>query len=259
MTAELLLTRDNAVATLTLNRPGKHNALTAAMWEQLAARLRALSDDEGVRCVILTGAGGQAFSAGADIAEFASVRSDVAQARSYGARIAAAIGAIEACRHPVVAAIRGLCVGGGLELAAACDLRIAGAGARFGIPVGRLGLVVAYAELRPLLRLVGPAYAKELLFEGNLYDAAAAQRMGLLNRVVPDAEVEREARATAQRIAEGAPLVARWHKRFVGRLLEGTPLSETETDESFRCFATDDYRIGREAFLAKRVPRFSGR
>jgi enoyl-CoA hydratase/carnithine racemase len=167
--------------------------------------------------------------------------------------------AIFGCRHPVIAQIRGLCVGGGLELTTTCDLRICGAGARFGIPVKRLGLVVSYTELRPLIDLIGPANALEILLEGRIHSADEALRMGLVNRVVADDAVEQDVFATAVRIAEGAPLVARWHKKFTRRLLQSEPLTDAEMDESFHCFETEDFRAGYQAFLAKREPEFNGR
>ena len=212
-----------------------------------------------MRCVILAGAGDRAFSVGADISEFEENRSSVERARSYHQRTHAAMQTITGCRHPVIAQIRGLCVGGGLEVATLCDLRICGASARFGIPVKRLGLVVSHAELAPLLDLIGPANALEILLEGKIHGAEDALRMGLVNRIVPDAEVEREVRATAARIAEGAPLVARWHKKFTRRLLQAEPLSDQEMDESFHCFETEDFRTGYQAFLAKTTPEFRGR
>jgi enoyl-CoA hydratase len=166
---------------------------------------------------------------------------------------------IGACRHPVVAKIRGLCVGGGLELALTADLRIAGESARFGIPVKRLGLVVAYSELEPLIQLVGPANALEILLEGRIFGADEALRMGLINRVVTDVELDAELEATVARIAEGAPLTARWHKKFTRRLMRPEPLSPDELDESFHCFGTEDFRAGYRAFLAKSSPKFQGR
>jgi enoyl-CoA hydratase/carnithine racemase len=152
-----------------------------------------------------------------------------------------------------------LCVGGGLELTTTCALRICGESARLGIPVKRLGLVVSYSELKPLVDLIGPANALEILLEGRIHSADEALRMGLVNRVVPDAEVERETFATAERIAEGAPLVARWHKKFTRRLMQPEPITEEEMDESFYCFETEDFRAGYRAFLAKSRPEFRGR
>ena len=171
----------------------------------------------------------------------------------------ATLRSLEECRHPLVAQIHGVCVGGGLEIAALCDLRICGEGSRFGVPIKNLGLTMAYAEMAPLLRLVGRAVALEILLEGRVFGAAEAKEKGLVTRVVPDAEVANEARATAERIAEGAPLVARWHKKFARRLSDPRPLSAAEADECFECFDTEDFRIGYAAFLAKRKPSFTGR
>jgi enoyl-CoA hydratase/carnithine racemase len=152
-----------------------------------------------------------------------------------------------------------VCVGGGLELAARGDIRIAGEGARFGMPVKKLGLTVDYGELAILMRLMRPADTLELLLEGRLIGAAEARDKGLVNRVVPDAEVEAEAYATAERIAEGAPLSARWHRKFVYRLLDPRPLTEEERSEPYLCYGTEDYRIGTEAFVRKVTPVFKGR
>jgi enoyl-CoA hydratase/carnithine racemase len=258
MTDLVLLERQGEIAKVTLNQPAKLNAVNNAMWTRLRELFVELDGDDGLRCVILAGAGERAFSVGADISEFEQNRSTVAKARRYHERTHAAMQTIIGCRHPVIAQIRGLCVGGGLELTTTCDLRICGASARFGIPVKRLGLVVSYTELQPLLDLIGPANALEILLEGKIHDADDALRMGLVNRVVPDEEIEHEVFATALRIAEGAPLVARWHKKFTRRLLRPEPLSDQEMDESFDCFETEDFRAGYRAFLAKTKPEFQG-
>jgi enoyl-CoA hydratase/carnithine racemase len=259
MAEAILIERAGALATVTLDRPARLNAVSNAMWDRLGAVFAELDGEEALRCVVLQGAGAKAFSVGADISEFEQNRSTVEKARAYARRAHGAMARIGACRHPVVARIHGLCIGGGLELALACDLRIAGAGARFGIPVKRLGLVVAYAELEPLVRLVGPGNAMEILLEGRIFGAADALRMGLVNRLVADDELDAEVAATAVRIAEGAPLVARWHKKFTRRLLQPEPLSPAELDESYHCFATEDFRAGYQAFLAKSKPEFRGR
>jgi enoyl-CoA hydratase/carnithine racemase len=229
------------------------------MWTRLRDVFSEINADDGLRCVILGGFGDRAFSVGADISEFEENRSTVEKARQYHERTHASMQAIFCCRHPVIAQIRGLCVGGGLELATICDLRICGESARFGIPVKRLGLVVSYAELKPLIDLIGPANALEVLLEGRIHSADEVLRMGLVNRVVPDDEVEHEAFATAARIAEGAPLVARWHKKFTRRIMQPEPLSDEEMGESFHCFETEDFRAGYQAFLAKAKPEFKGR
>ncbi|EHP41745.1 enoyl-CoA hydratase [Cupriavidus basilensis OR16] len=139
------------------------------------------------------------------------------------------------------------------------DIRICGESSRFGAPIKNLGLVMAHAEMAPLIRLVGEARTLELLFEGRIIGAAEAHGMGLVSRVVPDAQVAAEARATAERIASGAPLVARWHKKFARQIAAGKPLCAAEIDEAFDCFDTDDFRQGFQSFLAKETPRFSGR
>ena len=259
MAAGILVEREGALARVTLNQPARLNAVNTAMWQRLGEVFGELDADQGLRCVVLAGAGGRAFSVGADISEFEASRSTVEKARAYAARTHAAMTRITACRHPVVAKIQGLCVGGGLELALTADLRIAAAGARFGIPVKRLGLVVAYSELEPLLQLVGPANALEILLEGRIFGAGDALRMGLINRVVPEVELDRELEATVARIAEGAPLAARWHKKFTRRLLQPAPLTPDELDESYHCFGTEDFRTGYQAFLAKTRPEFQGR
>ncbi len=259
MSGSITVTRDGAVATVVLDRPDKLNALTRAMWADLGAAVSALSADDGLRCIVLRGAGERAFSPGNDIAEFATERANKAQAIAYGATMRATAEALAACRHPLVAQIHGICVGGGLEIAALADVRICGEGSRFGAPIKNLGLVMAYAEMAPLVRLVGPAVALEILLEGRVLDAAEALARGLVSRVVPDADVAAEARATAQRIADGAPLAARWHKRFARRLADPRPLTDAERDECFDCFDTEDFREGYAAFLAKRKPEFRGR
>jgi enoyl-CoA hydratase/carnithine racemase len=259
MTDLVLLERDGEIAKITLNQPAKLNAINNRMWIRLREIFVELDADHDLRCVIVAGAGERAFSVGADISEFEENRSTVEKARRYHERTHGAMQTIISCRHPVIAQIRGLCIGGGLELATICDLRICGQGARFGIPVKRLGLVVSHAELAPLVDLIGPGNALEILLEGKIHGAEDALRMGLVNRIVPDAEVEREALASAASIAEGAPLVARWHKKFTRRLLRPEPISEAELDESFRCFETADFRAGYQAFLAKTKPAFRGR
>jgi enoyl-CoA hydratase len=253
------LQRDGAIATVVLNRPAKLNALTKPMWRELGATVKRLSADDGVRCIVLRGAGERAFSPGNDIAEFATERGNKAQAIEYGRVMHATATALAECRHPLVAQIHGICVGGGLEIAALCDLRICGTSSRFGVPIKNLGLVMAYAELAPLVRLVGSSVALEILLEGRIFDAAEAKDKGLVTRVVADDRVAAEARETAERIAEGAPLAARWHKKFARRLADPRPLSAQELDECFDCFDTEDFRLGYAAFLAKRKPGFVGR
>jgi len=259
MSDAILVERDGAIATVILNRPDKLNALAQRSWQRLGERMRELSAAADLRCVILRGAGDRAFAAGADIAEFPQVRANAAQGRDYGELIHATMQSVGSCIHPTVAMIQGACVGGGLEIALMCDLRICGEGSRFGVPINRLGLTMGYGELAGLLAVVGRAAALEILLEGRVFDADEALAKGLVHRVVADAQVEAEVRATAQRIAAGAPLVARWHKRFIRNLDPAPRLPKAEWNEGYACFDTDDYREGLRAFLAKRKPEFRGR
>jgi enoyl-CoA hydratase len=258
MNGEVLLARDGAIATVTLNNPDKLNAMSFGMWMRLGEVMRELDADDGVRCVLLRGAGEKAFAAGADISEFANVRRDARVAKDYGDKIEGTMRAVKECRHPSVAMIHGVCVGGGLEVASQCDLRICGESSRFGIPINKLGLVVGYGEMQALVDLLGRATALEVLLEGRVFGAAEAKEKGLVNRVVADELVEPEALAAAGRIAAGAPLVARWHKKFARRLADPRPLTQAERDEAYACFDTADYRAGIEAFLSKRKPDFTG-
>lgn len=259
MSDVVLVEKQDRIATVRLNRPEKLNALNKAMWLGIAEAMATLDRDDDIGCVVLTGAGDRAFSPGADIAEFATERADVAQATAYGKTMHATMGTVAACRHPVIAVIKGICVGGGLEIALMCDLRLCGASSRFGVPINRLGLVMAYPEIEALIRLCGESVALEILFEARVFGAEEALQKRLVNRVVADDKVEEEGFAAARRIADGAPLVNRWHKAFARRLAEGRPLSPEEAAEGFACFGTEDYRAGRDAFLAKTRPVFKGR
>lgn len=257
MTSGITTSRDGELATVTLSNPEKLNALDAAMWRMLEATFLTLNADASIRCIILRGEG-EAFAAGGDLAEFRDARADVDSALTYHTQVGAALDAIARCQHPVVAQILGPCIGGGLEIAAACDLRIAGTSAKLGAPINRLGFSMYPGELAGLLQLAGPAVVREILLEGRLLDARAAYEKGLLTRVVADEEVELEVQATARRIAAGAPLVARWHKQWIARLMKAAPLTPEEQRASFAFLDTADYREGLTTFLEKRPPRFIG-
>jgi enoyl-CoA hydratase/carnithine racemase len=255
----ILVERDGAIATVTLNRPERLNALDKAMWSRLGSAMQELDGDASLRCIVLRGAGDRAFAAGADISEFHSERANSKQAQAYSEGGIGWLRAVAECRHPTLALIQGACVGGGLLIASQCDLRICNESARFGVPVKNLGLTESYEELAGMLRLLGPAASLEILLEGRIWNAREAYEKGLVSRVVPDANVVAEAYAAARRIAEGAPLVARWHKKFIRRLLDPRPLTAGERAEGYACFDTEDFREGVAAFLAKRKPQFTGK
>lgn len=255
----ILVERDGDIATVTLNRPEKLNALTKPMWQRIGEVMRELSAEDALRCVVIRGAGDKAFAPGNDISEFESERANAEQARAYGKIHLPSLAAIQQSRHPTVALIQGICVGGGLEIACACDLRICGSSSRFGIPIARLGLAAGYEELGGLLAVAGRAVTLELLLEGRVFSAEEALRKNLVTRVVADDQVETEAYATARRIADGAPLVARWHKRFINRLADLKPLSAEELDEPYLAYDTEDFKTGYRAFLNKAKPDFQGR
>ncbi len=254
----ILVGHDRRVATVVLNRPEKLNALNLAAWVRLGEAFVELNGDTEVRCVILRGAGGKAFAAGADITEFENERSNVEEAKRYGESVDVAMKAIAESPHPTIALIEGACIGGGLEIAGVCDMRICGASSRFGVPINKLGLTMAYSELRSLLSLVGEATAKEILLEGSVFGAERALAMGLVNRVVPDHDVASVTYDTARRIAARAPLVNRWHKKFIRRLADPAPLTPAEIDEGYAAFDTQDFQRGYRAFLDKTDPEFEG-
>jgi len=252
------LQHDGTIAMVTLSNPGKLNAINVAMWERLNATFAALSLNQDLRCVIVRGAGAN-FAAGADIEEFPFIRSTIEQGVHYHRQIIApALQAIAECIHPTIAAIEGACVGGGLEIACACDLRIAAPTARFGIPINRLGFPLAPGELQALLQLIGKARTLEILLEGRVFDAAEAKDKGLLQRIADD--VHGAARESAQRIAAGAPLAARMNKKLVRRFVPTiAPLNQQELDTAFSFLATHDYREGVHSFLENREPVFTGK
>lgn len=246
------------IATVRLDGPDRHNVLDVSGWKATADAFDALAERDDVNAIAVRGTGGRAFSAGSDIGAFGEQRSSPDEVRAYSKAIARAMHAIRACRHPTVAIIEGLCVGGGLEIAACCDLRVCGESSRFGAPINRLGLTMSHDELEPLLQLLGPGPVLEILLSGELINAHRAHTVGLVNRVCPDSAVVEQGYGLVARIAAGAPLVNRWHKKFVRRLLERRPLSDEEREEAHDAFETADYREGRTAFLEKRDPRFGG-
>ncbi|MDS1139103.1 enoyl-CoA hydratase-related protein [Pusillimonas sp. SM2304] len=251
--------RDSAgIVTVLLDRPEKRNAFTLDMYRQFGDAFSGLDADDSVRCIVVRGAGG-AFCAGSDIGRFEDDRSDGEQAMEYAQLTLDLTDKLKFSRHPTVACIEGPCVGGGLEIAALCDIRIAARSARFGIPANRLGLTLDYRELADLVALIGSAATLEILLEGAIFDAQLALQKGLITRIADDDEVATHAYDTAKRIAAAAPLVNRWHKKFVRRLQSEEPLTRQEQHEPYACFDTQDYQLGQAAFLRKEKPVFVGR
>ncbi len=259
MTDKILVDATTPLATVTLNRPERLNALDKESWRLLGEAFKALDANDEVRCIVVRGAGDRAFCAGADVAEFAEQRSDIERATAYGKIELAGIEAAMTCRHPTVAQIHGVCVGGGLEVALACDLRVCAQSSRFGVPVNQLGLTMSYGELALLQRTVGPAAASEILLSGEVFGADRALALGLVGRVVPDDQLDSEVATLTELIVTRAPLVNRWHKKFIRRLEDPAPLTDVEIAEGYACFGSEDYRTGFQAFLDKRTPKFEGR
>jgi enoyl-CoA hydratase len=251
---------DADVARITLDAPERQNALSVAMWRDLRAAVETAGAREAVRCIVLRGAGGQ-FAAGADISEFPRERFDVESGRRYHLDlIAPVLRALQCAPQPVIAAIEGSCVGGGLEIASVCDLRIGARGCRLGAPVGRLGFPLALPELAPLLRLAGPAMVSDLLLTGRLLETDAALAAGLLQRVVSPDALDAAVEQMIEAVRAGSPLAARLNKANIRMLGEqsGT-FTDAQLTESFAFFASDDYAEGIRAFLARRKPVFRGR
>ena len=247
-----------AVARVTLANPGKHNAIDIAMWRDLRAlfeRLQALPAADAPRALVVCGAGGQ-FASGGDIAEFAGFRFDELRLHDFHENVVApALEAMLACDIPLVAQIEGACIGGGLEIAACCDIRIAGASSRFGAPIAKLGFPMAPGELQLLSRIVAAPVLREMLLEARLFDAARAFALGIVQAVVADDEVAPHALVRAQAIAALAPQAARANKRTLRQIAGGGP-SAAERRAHFAYADSAEHREGIAAFLEKRPPHF---
>ncbi len=256
----ITLARDGAVATITLNRPDVLNALNGTLLNELSATLTELAGDDTLRAVILTGAGPKAFAAGADISEL-NVLPDAAAGEKQAARGQALTVAFESLRVPVIAAVNGFALGGGCELAMACDIRIASENARFGQPEVNLGILPGYGGTQRTTRLLGEGWAMYLCLTAEMIDAATALRIGLVQKVVPAGELMDEARRIAGLIAGKAPLAITATKRAI---IDGAhlPLADglaLEAKKFGASIVTDDFREGSRAFLDKRAAVFTGR
>jgi enoyl-CoA hydratase/carnithine racemase len=260
--AELVIERQPPLAYVVVNRPQAHNALNAAVWAGLADAGQALAGEPDIRVIILRGAGERAFISGADIGEFRGLRQSASANAEYDRRSAAAWLALSGAPQPVIAMINGLCFGGGVAVALACDLRFAADHARFAVPAVRLGLSYPLeGGIERLVQVVGPTHAADILLSGRVLDAGEAMHIGLVNRVVAAADLERVTREYALAMAEGAPLTLAAHKRAIQECLRPADRRDVAglRDAMRRCFDSEDYQEGIAAFLDKRPPRFRGR
>lgn len=257
---ELRLVREEGLAWLVASNPQRMNAFTAAMWEAIPRLMAEAEADAQVRVIILRGEGQRAFSAGADISEFESARTGGA-AKTYDDLNHAAFEALSTARKPVLAMIHGFCLGGGLGLAACCDMRLADEEAQFAIPAAKLGIGYNPRWVRPLLALAKPPHVKELLFTGRRFKSDEALAMGLVNRVLSSGALEAETRALAREISGNAPLSIRAAKLAIDELVRHPETPDTRRLDAAveACFESEDYKEGRRAFLEKRHPQFKGR
>jgi enoyl-CoA hydratase len=259
-TDKMLSKKEGNVGYVIFNNPERHNAVSLEMWARTAEILEGFRNDGDVRVVVITGAGGKSFVSGADISRFESERATLDATKIYNAKVSAANESIYEFPKPTIAMIKGYCIGGGLGLAVCCDLRICSDNSKFGIPAAKLGLGYAYPGVKRLVNLVGPSFAKEIFYTARQFDAEEARMMGLVNRVVPVAELEAYVQTYADTIAGNAPLTVKAEKFII---------NETVRDESQRnmarcaelveaCFTSNDYVEGRRAFMEKRKPKFTG-
>jgi enoyl-CoA hydratase/carnithine racemase len=261
VTEKMIAKKDGAVGRLVFNNPARLNAVSLEMWEGVTRILDDFERDDAVRVIVVSGAGGRAFVSGADISEFKEKRASEEAAAQYARISEGARRRLEATPKPTIAMIRGYCIGGGVGTALACDLRIAAEGSKFGIPAARLGLGYAYDGIRKLVDLVGPAYAREIFYTARQFTAEEALAMGLVNRVVPDAELENFVNGYCEMIAANAPLTVRAAKISIGEALKDESARDLDLCRRLvaECFASADYAEGRTAFMEKRRPVFYGR
>ena len=261
MSDYILLERDPPLATITLNRPQQRNAISYQMWGELSQFLCKLDDDGNCRAVVITGAGNEAFSAGADIKDFEEYRADSTMGRRYNSAVDGLLRTLTEMETPTISMIRGYAAGGGCELAVATDLRIASEDSKLGIPVARLGISIGHLEMQGLVNLVGKGNALYLLYSGRLVDAQEALAMGLVNQVVATEDLAPTTYQLAREIAALAPLSHAINKRTLNQVLAKPSLdqlTQEEADLPLTQFDTRDYQEGYRAFLEKRRPEFRG-
>jgi len=251
---------DGAVGWIVFNNPARRNAMSQDMWEAVPLALNAMEADPAVRVIVLRGTGEKAFVAGADISEFSERRSTPETVARYDAISDEASRRIAQSPKPTIAMIQGYCIGGGVGIAVCCDMRLASEGAKFGVPATRLGLGYGHSGVKRLMDLVGPSHTKEIFYTARHFTAAEAKGMGLVNRVLPEAELEAYVATYCATIAENAPMTMLALKRTVEELLtlpEAANLAESDRLVA-ACFASADYIEGRTAFMEKRKPTFKG-
>ncbi len=259
-TDKLIAAKDGGIGRITFNNPERRNAISYEMWQAIPLALQDFGADPAIRVVVVSGAGGKAFSAGADVSQFESHRSSKDATAEYNAAVGNASEKLKTFEKPTIAKIEGYCLGGGLGVALCCDLRFASDDARFAIPAAKLGLGYRYPSIRTLMDLVGPAGAKEILFTARQFDASQAYSMGLVNRVLAAGELTAFVEETAMRIAENAPLTVHAVKTIVAEAVKDPRERDLDLCERVveRCFASADYIEGRRAFMEKRKPKFTG-